>query len=132
MSIDQVPSSSTLFPHFATRERIEVRHAEKDRVSADYLYLLAITKNRELSQDDRDRLKPLHLAHLAVTQKILLSQEDKSRLPMALLFTLFDQGIVELSEHEMACYNVAQFESLKEPKAAHSVRTAKLGGGKSA
>jgi hypothetical protein len=120
MSIDRVLLSSTRLPQLAARERIELRQVEKDRVSADYLYFLAITKKRGLNQHDRDRLKPLHLAHLAVTQKIVLSQEDKSRLPMALLFALFDQGIVELSEHEMACYNVAQLESLKELKAAHS------------
>jgi len=120
MSLDRATLSSTQLYQLAAREGIALSQQEKERVSPDYLYLLAITNKVGLSQHDRDRLKPLHLAHLAVTERIVLSRDDKSRLPMALLFTLFDQGIVDLSEREMACYRVVPLESQKELKTMHS------------
>ena len=58
-SLDRATLSSTQLYKSAAREGIQLRQDEKDRVSADYLYLLAITKKLGLSQQDRDRLKPL-------------------------------------------------------------------------
>jgi hypothetical protein len=117
MNLDRATLSSTQLYRLAA-EGIELIQDEKDRLSADYLYLLAITTNAGLSQRDKDRLKPLHLAHLVFTNRCVLSQDDKARLPTTMLFELFIQGYAYLSEREMACYGPAHVARLKERQAA--------------
>lgn len=114
MSLDRATLSSTQLYQSAIREELQLTQEEIDRVSPDYLFVLAITEKLELSQRDKDRLRPLHLAHLAVTEKIVLRQEDKARLPTELLFELFVQGFVGLSEDERTCFTAAQLERLRQ------------------
>jgi hypothetical protein len=76
--------------------------AERERLTPDYLFVLAITNKLELDDRDRARLSPLHLAHLAITKKICLSLEDKDRLPVDLLLELIADGVTAAGEREIA------------------------------
>jgi hypothetical protein len=120
MNLDRETLSSTQLYQAAERLEIRLTQDEKDRVSPDYLFVLALTNRLELNKRDKDRLRPLHLAHLAVTERIELSQEDKGILPTELLFELFVRGFVGLTEHEMARFTVAQLQHLNELETAGS------------
>jgi hypothetical protein len=110
LRLDRATMPSTQLYQLAVTEGIKLSQDEMNRVSPDYLFVFAITKKLGLSQQDKNRLRPLHLAHLAVTEAIDLSHEDKARLPTELLFELFVQGVVGLSEAEIAGFTAAQLE----------------------
>jgi hypothetical protein len=112
--LDRATLRSTQLYRLAITEEIQLTQDEIDRVSPDYLFVLAITNKLRLSQRDKDRLKPLHVAHLATAGTIDLSQEDKDRLPKELLFKLFVESFVTLSDHEILCFTAEQLEHLKE------------------
>lgn len=88
--------------------------SEKDRLTSDYLFVLAITNKLRLNEHDLDRLRPLHLAHLAITGKIELRQEDKDRLPDDLLFDLFRQGVIALADPATGRLTTKQLAYLEE------------------
>jgi hypothetical protein len=91
--------------------------AERERLTPDYLFVLAITNKMGLDDRDRSRLQPLHLAHLAITGKISLSQEDKDRLPVNLLLELIVNGLTEAGERELARLQPRQLAYLGTLKA---------------
>ena len=118
--VDRATLSSMQLYQLVARDNGELNQDEKNRVSPDLLYLLAVNNKLGLSQHDRDRLKPLHLAHLAITNKIVLSLDDKSSLPTMLLFRLYVQGCVGVTEADVACYHAAQSVAQQELEAAYS------------
>ena len=97
----------------AFQGKAELSQSEKDQLSTDYLFVLAITDCLKLTRHDRARLSPLHVAQLAVTETICLEQEDKTRMPTDLLFNLLIEGLVALTEEELARFTPEQLDYLQ-------------------
>ena len=86
MEIAHDASPSQLY-RLAVREKRLAQNV-RNRLTPDFLFVLALTDKLRLSQCDKDRLDPVHLAHLALVEKITLNQSDRSRLPVEWLAKL--------------------------------------------
>ena len=61
MVAGQTRLSSTQLYRLAAQCHIRLTQSEKDRVSPDYLFVLALTGKLVLNQHDKYRLRPLHV-----------------------------------------------------------------------
>ncbi|MEX2113647.1 MAG: hypothetical protein WD845_10705 [Pirellulales bacterium] len=100
-------------------EGADLSPSDRDQLSADQLFALALTGRLLLGRQDRDRLRPLHLAHLAVMELIDLETDERERIPADLLFELLVRGFTSLAPEELCRFTaeqraaIAQLEAIK-------------------
>ena len=114
MPFRQPTLSPSQIHQMATQDEIELYQWEKERLTSDYLFVLAITNKLRLNDQDKDRLLPLQLAHLAITDKIDLRHEDKARLPTDLLFQLLRHSAIALDDGDRSRLTAEQLAYLEE------------------
>ena len=112
MDIERASASANQLYRMVVQGEIRPDLAERERLTHDFLFVLAITNMLDLDNRDRARLPPLHLAHLAITGKICLRQEDKDRIPVDLLLELIAEGVTEAGERELARFQPRQLAYL--------------------
>jgi len=117
MEFDRASASANQLYRMVAQEEVRLDLAERDRLTPDYLFVLAITNKLGLEDRDRSRLRPLHLAHLAMTGKICLNQEDKDRLPVDLLVELIADGTIEAGGRELGRLKPRQLAYLSKLEA---------------